>query len=451
MAWEALAAIAYGTMLVLLGRRHLREPKRRLPATAAIALGCLAVAGGVLLALGVASGRGIALLPAVLVFLVVGWWIAQGLLQEAPSGLGRPAALLAASGIVAALLVTAGGCAPGPQTDAPAEPEAPKRRIHRTGGVLATQSKEPGRGIRGVEEPSGVTRHGDLLLIVGDGEAGTYYSLPVPAAPGAGVPLAPSALTRHKLQGNPHATDLEAIGVLADGRIVALSEDLPALLDDDGVVATYEDLRETGGRGCEGLAIRDRGDGASRVAVLWEGGYADGATGAWMPRILVHDVPAGASGLEVSRAGALADIRLQVPHPAGVEPQAQRFRCPALVWHRLRADDPDSWGFLVLLSSGWAAKPASGSEEECPKRPDGQPLRWCYKWLQRFDSSGQPVGDPLDLDPYFPDAVRYSNWEGMGWFDPGRSLVLVYDERVDFRVLDPQLAVIVPLPEGWSD
>jgi hypothetical protein len=426
MPWEALAAVAYGTMLVVLGRRHLREPRRRRPAAAAVVLGCLAALGGVLLLLGLASGRGIALLPAVIVFLVVGWWIAQGLLQEEPAGLARPVLLLAASGVVAALLVT-GGCAPGPPAGAPAVDS----------------------GIRGIEEPSGVARMGDRLLIVGDGEAGTYYSLAVPGTPGATVPLAPPALSRHRLPGNPHATDLEAIGVLADGRIVVLSEDLPGLLDDEGVVATYADLREAGGRGCEGLAIRDLGGGASRVAVLWEGGYAEGAAEAWMPRILVHDVPPGASGRTVGPSSAAADIRLRVPHPAGVEPQAQRFRCPALVWHRLRQDDPDSWGFIALLSSGWAAKPMAGSEEECPKRPDGTPLRWCYKWIQRFDAAGDPVGEPLDLDPFFPAAIRHSNWEGMGWFEPGRSLVLVYDERVDFRVLDPQVAVIVPLPEGW--
>jgi len=443
MPWEALAAVAYGTLLVLIGRAHFREPRRRVPAAAGVGLGGLMVLGGLLLLLGSASGRGIALLSTVIVLLIVGWWIAQGLLQEEPQGLARPAALLAAGGLVAALLV-AGGCAPGPPAGAPAAPgasESPDRPAER--------KPRMGAAIRGVEEPSGVQRSGDRLLVVGDGEPGTYYSLPAPVDPGATVALDPASLSRHVLSGNPHATDLEAVGVLADGRVVLLSEDLHSLLDDRGVVATYEDLDEMGGRGCEGLAIRDLGNGTSRVAVLWEGGYPESGPGAWTPRIFVHDVPAGASGLTVSPGNALAEVRLHLPLPAGAEPRAQRFRCPDLVWHRLRDDDADSWGFIVLMSSGWAVEPISGSLEECPKRANGRPLRWCYKWIQRFDLTGEPVGDPVDLAPFLPEAVRDSNWEGMGWYDPGHALVLVYDERVDFRVLDPQLAAVVPVPEGW--
>jgi hypothetical protein len=231
---------------------------------------------------------------------------------------------------------------------------------------------------------------------------------------------------------------------------VVLSEDLHALLDDRGIVAVYDELTEKNGRGLEGLAVRDLGDGASRVAVVWDGGYPDGGGGgAQVPRIFVHDVPAGASGLKISPGNALAEVRLQLPLPAGAEPRAQRFRCPDLVWHRLRGDDPESWGFIVLLSSGWAVPPAAGSAEECPKRDDGRPLRWCYKWLQRFDGSGRPVGDPYDLDPAFPPPIRLSNWEGLGWFEPERSLVLVYDESVAEKVLDPQEAIVVALPEGW--
>ena len=55
----------------------------------------------------------------------------------------------------------------------------------------------------------------------------------------------------------------------------------------------------------------------------------------------------------------------------------------------------------------------------------------------------------MDLDPFFAEPIRGANWEGMGWFEPGRSLVFVYDERVAYRVLDPQEAVVVPLPDGW--
>jgi hypothetical protein len=399
-------------------------------------MGGLAILGGTMLLAGEPAGRGIALLPVVMVLLVVGWTLAQGLLRDEPSGMGRPAVLMAASGLVAALLV-AGGCAPVPP---------PATDPGASDPVADAVAADP---VPGIEEPSGVLRDGDRLLVVGDGETGTWYSLPLPADAADRIPLAPAALVRHRLAGTPNATDLEAIDVLADGRVVVLSEDLHALLDEHGTVAEYDGLAETGGRGLEGLAVRDLGDGTSRVAVLWEGGYPDGGGSAQVPRIFVHDVPAGASGLMISPGNVLAEVRLQLPLPAGAEPRAQRFRCPDLVWHRLRKEDPESWGFIVLLSSGWSVPPVAGSSEECPKSGDGAPLRWCYKWIQRFDGSGRPVGDPYDLDPALPPPIRLSNWEGLGWFVPGSSLVLVYDERILERVLDPQEAIVVHLPDGW--
>ena len=104
---------------------------------------------------------------------------------------------------------------------------------------------------------------------------------------------------------------------------------------------------------------------------------------------------------------------------------------------------------IALLSSGWGEEPDPGSEAECPKREDGRPVRYCYRALQRFTRDGEPYGDMVDLEPHFPPATRFSNWEGLGWFVPGESLVLVYDEKLARRRLDPQEALVVPLPEGW--
>jgi hypothetical protein len=318
----------------------------------------------------------------------------------------------------------------------------------------------PGAPIAGIEEASGVIRVGSRLLVVGDHEPGTYYSLDLEPGETGRIRLRPDRLRRHRIGGGPYAMDLEAIDVLADGRIVILSERMSALLDSTGPVAVYgRDLAEVGGRGCEGLAVRPLPGGASRVAVLWEGGYPEAASlprlfrdraggRAAAPTVVVHDIPAGASGLDVGPAEARR-IELRVPLPAGVEPYAQRFRAPDLVWHRLDPDDDASWGFVVLLSSGWGRQPDAGTDAECPKIVNGRPLRWCYKWLQRFTTSGEPVGDPFDLDGVLPGALTHVNWEGMGWFVPGESVVLVYDERVAERTVDPQEAIVVPLPAGW--
>ncbi len=318
----------------------------------------------------------------------------------------------------------------------------------------------------GIEEASGVVRDGDRLLIVGDHEPGTYYTAelspddPAPAGddPPGRIPLGKSRLTRHRIPAGDYAMDLESIEVLTDGRVVLLSERLGALVDAEGLVAVYgSGFAELGGRGAEGLAARPMPGGTSRVAVLWEGGYPVGPstpTGArafldghaLKPRVIVHDIAPGERGIGLDPDQAAVDVELQVPVPPGVEPSAQRFRAPDLVWHRL---DGDEWGFLVLLSSGYEALSTPGPAELCPKEIAGKPLRWCYKWLQRFRVDGTPVGEPLDLDDVLPEVIRHENWEGMDWFEEGRSVVLVFDERVSRRKVDPQVAWVVELPESW--
>lgn len=340
-------------------------------------------------------------------------------------------------------------------------------RAARTAAAIAAASfllvAAPGtnaggrRPVDGIEEPSGVTRAGDALLVVGDGDARRWYACPVPPDARGLIPLPAAALTVHGLASARDATDLEAVDVLADGRVVVLSEDARSLYDARGRVVRYPvEWEETDGRGLEGLAVTPAGAGDSRVAVLWEGGYlrthGEHGVAAARPRVLVHRVAAGAHGGELREADVERRVELRVPEPAGREPHAQRFRAPDLVWHRWTdaASAREVEGWIVLLSSGWGERPDPGSVEECAAvTDDGRPRRWCHRWLQRFTTDGAPAGDPVDLDPLLPERVRWTNWEGLGWFEAGRALVLVYDESVADRAVDPQQAFVLDLPPGW--
>jgi len=315
--------------------------------------------------------------------------------------------------------------------------------------------------IPGIEEPSGVTKVGDELWIVGDHEPGTWYRVRLAGLSPPRLRLEPARMTRQSIAGGPYAADLESIHRLPDGRVAILSERLFALLDEEGIVAQYDaTLAEFGGRGLEGLAVRELPGGRARVAVLWEGGYPDPdrlpapvaetvCRRALRPVVVVHDLDAHAEGLRVEDDAVLAQLELRVPVPAGQEPFAQRFRAPDLVWHRLNGDDEDSWGFIVLLSSEYGEKPPPGAAGECPETANGKPLKYCYKWLQRFTADGERFGPPFDLAAVLPTEIRGENWEGMGWYEPGRSLVFVYDEKLKSRALDPQEAFVLPLPDGW--
>jgi hypothetical protein len=330
--------------------------------------------------------------------------------------------------------------------------------------TLSVRSAEP--PIPGVEEASGLARDGDRLLLVGDNDAGVYYSYPLPAdvdgtASGRRLPIDPAQLTRHALSAGPYAADLESITVLADGRVAVLSESLGALLDADGPVAVYpRSCTELGGRGLEGLAVRPLPDGGSRIAVLWEGGYPEDDAlppavrtalhgRSMRPRVFVHDLAPGARDVILRDRDAVIDVELRTSRPVGTEPTAQRFRAPDLVWHEWEIDGRRQWGFIVLMSSGWAERPASGSPEECPPDPDGDSSRWCYRRLQRFTTDGRTWGDPLDLDTVLPSATRTLNWEGLSWLVPGQSLMMIYDEKLAGRRVDPPEAFVFPLPEGW--
>lgn len=300
----------------------------------------------------------------------------------------------------------------------------------------------------GVEEASGITRRGDTLLIVGDKSPGAYYSYPVAPVQEPLITIDPTLSTRIELPGGKVALDLEGIAVLADGRVAVLSERLRALVGAEGLIVEYgSPLTEFGNRGLEGVAVLPDEDGSSRVAVLWEGGYPEYEQ---MPRQLrdtvgrpalrpvmwIHTVARGESGLQVkdshTRSHGVQTIELHVPAPDGIEPpEGQRFRAPDLVWHRWQGQNQEQLGFIVLLSS--ENSPVSGKRE------------FRCQWLQRFTLEGNPYGKPLDLDTILPQDLRGRNWEGLGWYVPNDTLVMIHDAP-PYGVPS---AYIIPIPTDW--
>jgi hypothetical protein len=306
-----------------------------------------------------------------------------------------------------------------------------------------------------VKEASGITKLGNDLLIVSDDDAGAYYtySLDAPAVPDKGLITIsgepPKILKRVELLCGQLALDLESIDVLADGRIVVLSERSHSLITEDGIVADYSDpLSDFGNRGLEGLAVRSLEDGSSRIAVLWEGGYPEYKDVpvsmrkelkrfAIKPFIWIHDLKPGADGIEIRMKYkdkySLKEVILNVPEPEGEEPDAQRFRAPDLVWHKLKENE---WGFIVLLNS--QNSPESGKTE------------YKHIWLQRFTADGQPYGSAYDLKQValkdLPKKIINANWEGLGWFEEGKRLVLIHDKPPKGN----PTAVVINLPEDWK-
>lgn len=291
-------------------------------------------------------------------------------------------------------------------------------------------------------EASGIVRAGNELLIVSDSDAGAYYRLPLVSGAGPVVKIDPAHLTRVSWSAASLATDLESIDVLADGRIVVLSERLRALVAERAIVIEYDDpLADLGERGLEGVAVLSTADRTSRVATIWEGGYPVTtdlpaqlvpmvAKRALRPVIVVHDLQKGAAGQRhrMDRAPRENIIELQPPLPAGVEPAAQRFRAPDLVWHSPR---PTELGFIVLLNSSSA-----------------EPERYEHIWLQRFGLAGKAVGEPVDVEKLVPEPLRGMNWEGLAWYEPGRSVILI-DDRGGKRRSGPPTAFVVALPHSW--
>jgi hypothetical protein len=285
---------------------------------------------------------------------------------------------------------------------------------------------------------SGIVRQGNSLLIAGDKVPGVYFQYDLQQdEKGPLIPFQPQFLHCKIIPQADLSLDLEGINILADGRIVVLSEALYSLINEKGIVAQYpESFTEFGGLGLEGVAARPNPDQSSAVAVVWEGGYPEPEKIpvqikesvrklAFNPLILLNKIPKNET-LQHLRNKDLTIVELQVARPEGTEPEAQRFRAPDLVWYKLSENE---WGFIVLLSSLNRAEPAE----------------YKYLWLQRFDMQGKPVGDPFDLKKVLPDELKPLNWEGLGWFEPGKSLVMTYDNLGE----ESPEAYVIDLPKGW--
>jgi hypothetical protein len=177
--------------------------------------------------------------------------------------------------------------------------------------------------------------------------------------------------------------------------------------------------------------------------VLWEGGYPEAreltpelraiiASRAFRPIVLVHRLEAGARGVRITPGDDSALILLEVSSPQPQEPEAQRFRAPDLVWAAGSSMQESSKpAFIVLLSSQNAV--AARTYEN--------------HWLQRFSSSGRIVGESFDLDAALPQDLRGLNWEGLSWFEQGKSLVAVCERSPKGY----PIAFVIELPAEWQD
>ena len=293
-----------------------------------------------------------------------------------------------------------------------------------------------------IDEASGIGYHQGDLYVVDDSVNGAYFRVPLKGiTTGPEIPLNDLHPIREELPEVGIWIDLEGIDFLADGRIVLLSERLHSLVGEEGVVAEYDyPLGEIGRRGLEGVAVRALPDGSSRLAAVWEGGYPEAASlhpllektfakTPFPPLIFVHDMKPGERTGRIRMKQGVATLELDVPKPAGSEPDAQRFRAPDLVWYKW-PNQQDKWGFIVLLSS-----------QNAVDRP-----QYLHHWLLRFDMEGKPFGEPIDIATRVSGDIGGENWEGLGWFVPGKSLVLVHEGSSK----TPPNAFILQLPPDWQ-
>ena len=122
----------------------------------------------------------------------------------------------------------------------------------------------------GVTEASGVARKGNDLLIVSDAAPGAYYTFDVSGERGPLIRLLPDKVVRHEL-GTTLAIDFESVDVLADERVVGLSERLRSLIGEGGLVLQYRRSVVRVGRARTG-----RTGGSSRIGWCLAGGCAMG-------------------------------------------------------------------------------------------------------------------------------------------------------------------------------
>lgn len=261
-------------------------------------------------------------------------------------------------------------------------------------------------------EASGIVVANNELLIVSDNSPGALFRYPLTTegySTNSGPRLAKIEIknTLYEKYLTGKAKDLEGIGMLPNGELAFLSEDAAALFTRKGLLAQYPaSMAEVAGRGLEGLAINSEG----KIAALWEGGYYSPDTidytknfsdKAQKPRLCVHTLP-DALASPVCQNDV---ITLNVPLAPDTK---QAFRAPELIW------DTQGQGFIVLLSSQNAAD-----------------NNFKYKWLQKFSSNGEPIGEPLNLcaKGYLPKKLRskQGNYEGMAWFEAGKSVLIIND------------------------
>jgi len=261
-------------------------------------------------------------------------------------------------------------------------------------------------------EASGLVRIENQLVIVSDNEAGALFRYRLSDLDNhndTGVVLKTISINPvdHQTFTSFNASDLESVDILPNGEIIVLSEQTNALYTKDGIAAQYPDkLAEIAGRGLEGLSVHSNG----KIVVLWEGGYYsllgmnNDINLPKKPRFCIHTLPKTTDILVCKENNAIKD--LEVPAPPD---SSQFFRAPDLVW------DTDGASFIVLLASLNAAN-----------------YSFRYLWLQRFSIEGRPSGAPINLcdKGMLPGQLRdgpESNIEGLAWFDPGNSLIMIND------------------------
>lgn len=332
-----------------------------------------------------------------------------------------------------------------------------------------------------ITEASGITRLENKFLIVSDDAPGRYYEYNIPDYDYNIIPIDPMKVREVLLPGAGLAGDLEAIGILADGRVVVLSELMHSLIGKPGIdsnqysmIAYYnKSYTEFGNRGLEGLAIKSDDNNNSKLAVLWEGGYPVNTIvpdelyeysshNALKPRVIIHKIENNDIAGYVYKDSH--KFTLDVPIPDNIK-SGQRYRGSALVWYQIANAGQLQECLIVLLQS-----------ENSPDANSSIRTSYKHKILQRFNLDGNPLGEPININDYAKAAFEklddffYSsigaemsahikeikaslekgnwenvNWEGMSWFIKNESLVLIYDKNPK----DPPFALILEIPDSW--
>lgn len=332
-----------------------------------------------------------------------------------------------------------------------AQGAGPRVGLHGLGSLLAglllgSACSQAAADAQGVErfEASGVVRRGEQLLLVHDDVTAAVFRL-APGKPEGVRTYKAKEAQREPLPGAEGAEDLESIA-LGDGRLFVISEKQAELFGADGARYRYmQRAHPLGNRGLEGLGIRREATGEAgelRVAALFEGGYLKpGALpeeqreslggSALTPFVILHRLPAPGERLTQEQDPGARVIELQVEAIAAQRLPGQRFRAPDLVWHR---QPGGAWSWIVLLNSD---------------APPEQPSSHAHLWLQRFGLGGEPIGAPFDLGAWLllqkKSLQDEGDWEGLGWWEEERCLVLVDDTGKAKSHL-----AFVPLPPEWS-